>query len=151
MTNAIVLNETSNLVMPSHYMELDMEEMSYVDGGDFFIGISLSASFCIALTQYVPLSVKTGGIDLGTLGSIAMSNPIISSIVTPILTGVKAALAAIPIIGLIAIGVLVAATLTILGTALYAGSHGKGFKFGFEITTGWFGIPTGANFICGMQ
>lgn len=33
MTNAMVLERTSNLVMPSHYIELDIDKMSYVDGG----------------------------------------------------------------------------------------------------------------------
>lgn len=33
MTNEMVLERTSNLVMPSHYVEIDREEMSYVDGG----------------------------------------------------------------------------------------------------------------------
>ena len=37
MTNAIVLNKTSKLVMPSHYVELDWDEMSYVEGGDYFL------------------------------------------------------------------------------------------------------------------
>lgn len=44
MTNEMVLERTSNLVMPSHYVELDKEEMSYVNGGLgpvtwFFLGI----------------------------------------------------------------------------------------------------------------
>ncbi len=33
MTNEMVLDRKSNLVMPTHYVELDREEMSYVDGG----------------------------------------------------------------------------------------------------------------------
>lgn len=33
MTNEMVLERTSCLVMPSHYVELDEKEMSYVDGG----------------------------------------------------------------------------------------------------------------------
>lgn len=39
MTNAMVLERTSSLVMPTHYVELDSEEMSYVTGGEV---ISLS-------------------------------------------------------------------------------------------------------------
>ena len=39
MTNEMVLERTSNLVMPSYYVELDSEEMSYVTGGEV---ISLS-------------------------------------------------------------------------------------------------------------
>lgn len=151
MTKETIFERTSNLIMPSHCVELDSDEMSYVDGGNFFVGVSLSASFCIALAQYVPMAAKTGGIGIGTLASIAMSNPIINSMITPILTGIKSALSLIPVVGWVAIGVLCAVTLTILGTALYAGLNGKGFKFGWEIKTGWFGIPVGANFICGLQ
>ncbi|MCM1367580.1 MAG: Blp family class II bacteriocin [Roseburia sp.] len=33
MTDNAVLNHVSNLVMPTHYVELDSDEMSYVDGG----------------------------------------------------------------------------------------------------------------------
>lgn len=36
MTNNTVLSNVSNLVMPTHYVELDNDEMSYVDGG-FYI------------------------------------------------------------------------------------------------------------------
>lgn len=31
--NELILNKTSNLVMPTNYIELDNEEISYVDGG----------------------------------------------------------------------------------------------------------------------
>ena len=33
MTNEMVLEKKSSLVMPTHYVELDRDEMSYVDGG----------------------------------------------------------------------------------------------------------------------
>lgn len=36
MMSEMVLERTSNLVMPTHYVELDMDEMSYVDGGGLF-------------------------------------------------------------------------------------------------------------------
>ncbi|MCM1367577.1 MAG: hypothetical protein NC184_02040 [Roseburia sp.] len=151
MTNTNVMKRASGLVMPTHYVELDADEMSYVDGGDFFVGINLSASFCGALASYVPMSMKTGGVGLGSFFSVAMSIPQVNAVVAPILAGVKAGLAAIPIIGWIAIGVLAAATITVLATALYAGTQGKGFKFGFNVRTGWFGIPKGANFVCEIK
>lgn len=43
MTNATVLNKTSNLVMPSYYVELDREEMSYVEGGWGIFGAIVGA------------------------------------------------------------------------------------------------------------
>ena len=52
MTN--VIERRSDLVMPTHYVELDNEEMSYVEGGGWF------ADTC-----------KWGGAILGGLGLVA--------------------------------------------------------------------------------
>lgn len=49
MTNAAVLNKTSNLVMPMHYVELDKEEMSYVEGG-LYIGQEVVDSIVFAIS-----------------------------------------------------------------------------------------------------
>ncbi len=55
MTNEMVLERKSNLVMPTHYVELDEEEMSYVKGGAFWwvcdalsIGIGIASVICDA-------------------------------------------------------------------------------------------------------
>ena len=62
MTNELVLERTSNLVMPTHYVELDMDEMSYVIGG-----ISTSAVAAIidvglfAICGAINLSIKMAG------------------------------------------------------------------------------------------
>lgn len=37
MTNEMVLERTSNLVMPSNCVELDMDEVAYVDGGAWWV------------------------------------------------------------------------------------------------------------------
>lgn len=55
MTNEMVLQRTSNLVMPTHYMELDKEEMSYVEGG----GI-ISYNIEIYLCESTLKSIMTG-------------------------------------------------------------------------------------------
>ncbi len=55
MTNAAVLNKTSNLVMPSHYVELDSNEMFYVEGG----GI-ISYDVEIYLCESTLKSIMTG-------------------------------------------------------------------------------------------
>lgn len=39
MMSEMVLDRTSNLVMPVHYVELDREEVSYVDGGGFWANL----------------------------------------------------------------------------------------------------------------
>ena len=51
MTNEMVLERTSNLVMPLHYVELDRDEMSYVDGGwnwSKFWGWTAAVAACAA-------------------------------------------------------------------------------------------------------
>lgn len=48
MTNAVAMNKTSNLVMPKHYVELDKDEMSYVEGGGLFSNICKWAGAIIA-------------------------------------------------------------------------------------------------------
>lgn len=57
MTNTLALERRSNLVMPTHYVELDDEEMAYVDGG-----ISTSA---VAAIIDVGLFAICGAINLG--------------------------------------------------------------------------------------
>lgn len=49
MTNEMVLDRTSNLVMPVHYVELDRDEMSYVDGGKipWWGGLLVGVAVCV--------------------------------------------------------------------------------------------------------
>ena len=67
----------------------------------------------------------------------------------PIVATLKIICAAIPIIGWIALGLLVAVELTIYITMLVSGYHNRGFKVGVDVKTGWLGIPTGLNWVCG--
>jgi hypothetical protein len=138
----------SNLVLPTSGYELDREEMSYVEGGDFFVGINMSASLCYSISSFVPMSAKTGGIGMGTLFSIAMGIPQVSAIVTPIISSVSTALASIPVVGWIAIIAFGLGVAAALGAAIVAGNMGKGYKFGVNVKTGWLGIPTGCSFVC---
>lgn len=88
MTNVNVLERTSNLVLPTHYVELDRDEMSYVDGGGLFGKIfgTIGAIFagvgtivggvCMLLVPEPTTLTKVGGIaaivaGVGTLMGIA--------------------------------------------------------------------------------
>lgn len=85
MTNEMVLERTSNLVMPSHYVELDMEEMSYVDGGAWWkwlgIGLIVLGAICVVASIFMPATaagtmtvgakcLAAGGTILGAAGGI---------------------------------------------------------------------------------
>jgi len=62
MTNNLVVSKRSNLVMPTHYVELTDEEMSYVDGGDYYI----SNNVCSTVVGVVCGGAYFGGVGLAT-------------------------------------------------------------------------------------
>lgn len=62
MTNVLSLNKASNLVMPKHYIELDREEMIYIDGGDYYI----SNNACSTIVGIVCGGLYFGGVGLAT-------------------------------------------------------------------------------------
>lgn len=59
MTNAAVLNKTSNLVMPMHYVELDNEEMSYVEGGGI-IAYNVEIYLCESTLKSIMTGLVSG-------------------------------------------------------------------------------------------
>jgi len=65
-----------------------------------------------------------------------------------ITSGLISALAKIPVVGWIAIGVIAGVSAMILSTYLVSAILGKSFRVGFNIKTGIFGIPTGFAFVC---
>ena len=72
-----ILEKRSNLVMPTHYVELDSEEMSYIEGG-LYLSYGLMNSFVLACG-------KAGANVWGSIGS--MLAPTIAA-----LGGIKSAL-----------------------------------------------------------
>lgn len=70
MTNEIVLERASNLVLPSHYVELDKEEMSYVDGGLFG---KIFATICLGIVAVASL--------VGAVASLCGENNTVNTIV----------------------------------------------------------------------
>ena len=77
MTNEMVLERKSNLVMPSHYVELDRDEMTYVEGGGrFTVTVSCTAGGLVSgLTSGVITGFLTGffsglGTKFGKYGGV---------------------------------------------------------------------------------
>lgn len=64
MMSEMVLERTSNLVMPSHYVELDRDEMSYVDGG------GLSVTVASLIIDGLILAIGIGFAAFGLKGTI---------------------------------------------------------------------------------
>ncbi len=89
MTNALVLNKTSNLVMPSHYVELDSDEMSYVEGG----GI-ISYNVEIYLCESTLKSIMSGLVG----GIFSNATTLICSFFGPVGLGVSLLSAAVGVI-----------------------------------------------------
>ena len=143
---------TSNLRLPEGFVEMDREEMMYVDGGDYFVGISVSAATAIFLwnSGQRTVGLAYGGLSVLALGKMAISMIGFDVYLAPYISAITSALSTIPVVGIIAIGIVAIATAAIYGTILYAGSKGRGVKIGVNVKTGWFGIPKGANFVCGL-
>ena len=141
---------TSNLRLPQGFVEMDREEMMYIDGGDFFVGISVSAATSTFLwnSGQRTAGLASGGLSVLALGKMAISMIGFDVYLAPYISAITSALSTIPVIGWAAIIAVAAAALTLYGTILYAGSIGRGFKIGVNVKTGWFGIPKGFDFIC---
>lgn len=137
------------MILPTIGYELEKEEMQYVECGDFFIGISMSAATCIGLYNALPGGTPTFYPGFfGDVAKMAMAVPAISGFVKSTIATISAALSAIPVWGWVCIGILAAATIALVGAMLYNGYHGKGFRIGFEVSTGWLGLPIGAKWVC---
>ena len=156
MRNTAVLNRTSNLVMPSHYVELDRDEMSYINGG-FFIGFSASRESCVSLFNSISNSIicraTMGTTLLGALiGATKACFPVLYAKVVGILSAAWGKYCALftsggPV-GWIIGGVLALAGLTAIGYLagmVVCGSMGCGFKIGLEV--GWFKVNSVCTFI----
>ena len=88
MTNEMVLERTSSLVMPSNYVELYMDEMSYVDGGAW-LGVVGWICQGIGLGLGIASSaVSMAGGDNKVAGGLAIAGALIGFIGS-ILTGIK--------------------------------------------------------------
>ena len=127
MTNVAVLNKTSNLVMPSHYVELDREEMSYVEGG-----LSLSSEGLYLSYDDIMVFSVVAGTNMYALATImSAATAWICS------TG----------IGAVLWGLFSVSSCYIAIQALSAFSQGKGLMISVEFAKIWFlSIPCGLNF-----
>jgi hypothetical protein len=121
---------------------------------DFFVGINVPASECIWLYNNIVdifgtiLDIYDIGSQLWAAVQTTIFATMATSAVNSILLGIKSLCASIPVVGWIALGLITAVEVTIFVTMLVKGSQGKGFKVGFDVKTGWFGIPTGVKWVC---
>lgn len=116
MTNELVLERRSNLVMPTHYVELDEEEMCYVTGGGVAEAIGWITKAGILVAGFVGVAskwAKAVGFFAGlTVKAVAWGASVAMATGTFVGPGIVVALAAmltaaaviVPIVGLAAIG-----------------------------------------------
>ena len=130
MTNVLSLNKKSNLVMPSHYVELDKEEMSYVEGGFYLDNTTVNN------IMYYSLGVAGVGSAILGLGWSAVKSKLVAALGS-IIIGLSTNLAA-TIIGLAVVGV-VAITLACYGISFFEGIYTAQNKgTGVEMYWSWF-------------
>lgn len=102
MTNEMVLkNSQKNLVMPKHYIELDSEEMNYIEGGDYWI----SKSTCITI-----LSITGAVAYFGSIAAIIAGGTALYYTICSLMASATLALSANPVtapIGLVIAGFLI--------------------------------------------
>lgn len=84
MTNNLVVSKRSNLVMPTHYVELTDEEMSYVEGGDYVISSAtcnniIAAFLGVGWFAFVGYSIACAVVGcttiIGAISSLIMAIP----------------------------------------------------------------------------
>ena len=121
-----ILEKRSNLVMPTHYVELDSEEMSYVEGGLSLTsqGLYFSNSDIFAITQVVGYNAYAVAFGLSALSSWICS------------TG----------IGAILWGLFSLSSAYVAIKAISAVTQGKGLMLSIEWAKIWFiKVPCGLN------
>lgn len=126
MTNEMILDRTSSLVMPQHYVELDRDEMSYVDGGIYVSYNTLQAAvFAFGKNgANVPATITAYSAAFG--GVAAM----FSTYVSALLSWVNS----LPIIGQLIFAYVVANAVTV---GIYMASAYIQKK-GVDIGVGWW-------------
>ena len=126
MTNEMVLERKSNLVMPLNYIELDSEEMMYVEGG-VYISYTTLKSAVLAFGKNganVPATIAAYSAAFG--GVAAMFSTYVSALFSWVLS--------LPIIGQIIFAYVVANAVTVgigMATAYFQ-------KKGIDIGVGWW-------------
>lgn len=126
MTNEMVLDRTSNLVMPSHYVELDSDEMSYVEGG-IYISYSTMQSAVLAFG-------KNGADVPGTITAYSAAFGGVAAMFSTYVSAIFSWVNSLPIIGQIIFAYVLANAITVgigMATAYIQ-------KKGIDIGVGWW-------------
>lgn len=135
MTNEMVLkNSQKKLVMPQHYIELESEEMSYIEGG-FFLGIEVSAAFAVSFYNLCSNAAMKYACGVPGILSIIKTIPQLNAMLDNLTSLLLKVLKKVPLWGRILAGVVIG---SLAAATVYCGSKGHGFKFGLEI--GWFNV-----------
>lgn len=115
--------------MPTHYVELDSEEMSYVEGG-WFLGISVSVATATTIYNLASSFVRNKALGVPSIVDALKMIPCVAQLFSSITSKFLKVLATIPLWGKIIGGVLLG---SLALATIYAGSQGKGFRVGVEI------------------
>lgn len=130
MTHEMVLKRTSSLVMPRHYIELDSDEMSYVEGGFYLDNTAVNNVMFYSLGV---LALGTGALKLGwswlsTKIAAGLASLIINLTISTAAT----------VIGLVIAGAM-AVTLLCYGVSFFEGIYTAQNKgTGVEMHISWF-------------
>lgn len=131
------------LVLPEDSYEMTYEDECETTGGSFFVGINMSADQTRGFYDWV-LSKAQGS---GLTGTGLLGFAFACFKCTSYYGALTSALAAIPVVGWIALGIVAASALTIATATFIHGKNNQAFRLGFKVKTFW-GIPTGVSFIC---
>lgn len=136
MENVMTIERKSNLIMPTHYVELDKDEMSYVDGG-----IYLNNGFCCAITGILGISALIGsGIAIGASAAKIAVAIKAAGFIGRVIGGITSFLYSNPITAFLGLALTAffiinqENLLTLAGNIIYASTTGKGVEVGL----GWF-------------
>ena len=130
MTKEMVLERKSNLVMPSHYVELDREEMSYVEGGFYLDNTTVNQ---IMYYSCIVAGIATTVLKMGW----SVVKPYIASALAGITSAIFAGSAS-TIIGVV-LGAAVALVVAIYGISFYEGIYVAQQKgTGVSMSISWF-------------
>lgn len=131
------------LEIPAEAHEMTYEDCENTDGGNYFVGVSLSAAETTGFYNCVMSKLNGSGLTATSLAGYAFA--CFKS--TPMFHSLTASLQMIPGIGWAALGVIALSGIALAITVMNKGASGEGFRLGVDVKT-WCGIPVGLSFVC---
>lgn len=133
----------NELVLPEDSYEMTYEDECETTGGNYFVGINMSATQTRGFYEWV-LSKSQGS---GLTGTALMGFAFACFKCTPYYSALASAVSAIPVVGWVALGIIAISAATIATAVFNHGRKNQAFRLGFNVKTFW-GIPRGVSFIC---